>query len=178
MLLGDARNHSHFHCGEPVHLTSLAQLKYIFTYLPSKSTPRSRSQTDKPSLSKGQCTIKSNALWAYCYFLGWPQATLFHRVRTLIFYSEASPLALTANGAKASCRDMLPPRKGPTSASRWSLSNARCSLHHKHHLVQVTGETPLLHSGTKFTVSFPGIQHNTGRVKFLYYPQFKITQSS
>lgn len=44
--------------------------------------------------------------------------------------------------------------------------------------MQVTGERPPLHSRTKFTLSFPGIQHNTGTAKFLNYPKFKITQSS
>lgn len=94
------------------------------------------------------------------------------------FFSEASPLALTSNGAEASRRDTLSSCKGPICATRWSPSNARCSPHHEHHLVQVTGDRPRLHSRTKFTLSFPGIQHNTGTVKFLNYPKFKITQSS
>lgn len=93
------------------------------------------------------------------------------------FFSEASPLALTANRAKASCCDTLSPCKGPICATRWSPSNARCSPRHEHHLVQVTGERQQLHSRTKFTLSFPGIQHITGTAKFLNYPKFKITQS-
>lgn len=48
-----------------------------------------------------ECEINSNALCAYCYSLGWLSMTLSSACEGTEYFSEASPCALTANGAKA-----------------------------------------------------------------------------
>lgn len=142
---------------------SLARLKHISLHLPLKRTLRSWSQTDEPLLSKGHSVSKFKP--SLCSLL-----LLWLNLDITAFKMWGRRIALTALRAKAGCAGQAA-SSGPVCAA-FPRTEALPSTPGAPHVTNVTqSRQPRALSRAKFTVSFPGIQHNADMATHWKFPK-------